>query len=238
MTINIKGYDVLIDDEDYERVIGYNWQIFRGDGSRGEKYIYFIYHGVCRKGKKRDTSRLHRLIVNAPQGSIVDHIDGNTLNNHKFNLRICDSKGSARNRGLFKNNTSGYRGIFIRKGINKFRSKISINGITYNLGDYATAEAAAYVHEAVAKLAFGQFHRKPDYIIQKPECFVNVRSCKIEKLENGYSLRTETRGKRYTLGIFKTEQEAKNAHRMERTRIEIEKRNLLARKAIGENIID
>jgi hypothetical protein len=242
MTINIRGYDVLIDDEDIERILKYKWQVFKGQ-QRGEGYVYFVYGSGSgygkQRGKRHDRIHLHRLIINAPKGSIVDHADGNTLNNHKSNLRICNSVESARNRGVFKNNKTGYRGVFFKKlgGINRFQTNISINGKIHNLGNYATAEAAAYIHEEVAKIVFGEYYRRPGYNVERPELLIEIMTCKARKLIDGFSIRTKNKDKRYTLGPFGTESEVVNAHFIDRMKVEIEKRNTLLRKVIGRSLL-
>ena len=57
---------------------------------------------------------LHRFLMNCPKGMIVDHVNHNTLDNRKSNLRICTQKENQRNRTLSKNNKSGYSGIRYR----------------------------------------------------------------------------------------------------------------------------
>ena len=77
MEIKLKNKTVLIDDEDFE-IANRSPSWFVMKNSVGQ--IYF-------SNSKREM--LHRLIVNCPKGKVVDHINGNTLDNRKENLRIC-----------------------------------------------------------------------------------------------------------------------------------------------------
>jgi len=83
---------------------------------------------------------------------VVDHLDGNKLNNQRSNLRICTQVENGANRGKNKNNTSGFKGVsFIGHGRNlakTWRANLRHNGSTENLGNYATPEEAAQAYNA------------------------------------------------------------------------------------------
>jgi len=72
MIIKISNQDVLIDDEDFDKVSQYNW--------------YIAKHGYVRM-TNRSKTYLHHLIIGKKSGLVVDHIDRNKLNNKKENLR-------------------------------------------------------------------------------------------------------------------------------------------------------
>ena len=106
----------IIDQDDFEKVnsIKKTWSC-RKDSSG---YYYCMTNNPHQQ--------IHRLIMNAKEGEIIDHINYNTLDNRKSNLRITDKSGNAMNRrGLNKNNTSGFRGVsrqgdgwMVRKTVN------------------------------------------------------------------------------------------------------------------------
>ncbi|MDR1901356.1 MAG: HNH endonuclease [Treponema sp.] len=108
MTINIKGYDVLIDDDDAEKVLSKKWQISTRRENGG---AYFSCH-IKRNGKKL---YLHRLITNAPEGMTVDHVSGDVLDNRKSNLRICTQGENSFNKKIRKDNTTGFKGVSLYK---------------------------------------------------------------------------------------------------------------------------
>ena len=80
-----QGAVAYVDDEDYERINAKNWSINpQGAG-------YAVRKGVRNLGEPR-TVEMHREILSAPRGTIIDHINGNSLDNRKCNLRFCDTQ--------------------------------------------------------------------------------------------------------------------------------------------------
>lgn len=82
---------------------------------------------------------LHRIIMNAKKGDIVDHIDINKLNCQRDNLRFVNKSQNNRNRIV--NNPLG-RGVYFDKSGNRYRACISINNKTIKLGSFKTADEA------------------------------------------------------------------------------------------------
>ena len=83
-----QGYFAMVDDEDFGKVAGYPCYYQKGA---------FTEYAVCYLGEQK-TIGMHRLITNAPEGMVVDHIDGNGLNNQKLNLRLVTTKENLNNR--------------------------------------------------------------------------------------------------------------------------------------------
>lgn len=79
---------------------------------------------------------LHRFLVNAPNGKVVDHINRNKIDNRICNLRICGKSLNAMNCKIKSNNTSGYRGVWLRKDTNKWVAEIKVNYKKISLGCY------------------------------------------------------------------------------------------------------
>jgi hypothetical protein len=122
------------------------------------------------KGKEYAAVRLnrkvyyvHRIIYylitkKDPESHLIDHIDGNTLNNHIENLRLVTNKENQRNRTVInKNNTSGCTGVTWDKNKRKWLAQISVNNKNKYLGRYETKEEAASAYNEAALIYFGEF---------------------------------------------------------------------------------
>jgi hypothetical protein len=151
MIINIAGYDVLIDDEDFEKVTSIDWHLLSGRGK-----VYF------RKSKylgqnKRKTILLHRFITNAPADKQIDHVNGNTLDNRKSNLRLCTVAENTRN--CKKKKKTGYKGVFFRKDRGKFTAQIRENYHIHFLGYFNAPEEAYEAYCEASKKYHKEFGR-------------------------------------------------------------------------------
>ena len=156
--IDIDGYDVLIDKEDVERVMAINWvQCVRPK----DKNIYVIHYDHYGKGKKKKTKSLflHRYLVNAKSGEMIDHINMNTLDNRKCNLRLCNKSENGCNRDRPINNKSGYKGVSWDKKRKKWRAYITKNRKRYELGSFSKIQEAYAAYCKAAKELHGEFAR-------------------------------------------------------------------------------
>lgn len=113
-----QGKVAIVDEEDYYNLSKNKWCISdNGYAKRGTK-----------SNKKITIHYMHRQVMGYPKGKVIDHINGNKLDNRKSNLRIVDQSTNGHNRRqLNKNNTSGYRGITYDKKRDKFVAEIWIN---------------------------------------------------------------------------------------------------------------
>jgi hypothetical protein len=100
---------------------------------------------------------MHRMVVNAPKGLFVDHINHNGLDNRKANLRICTNLQNLRNKRPKTGCTSEYKGVHWCKGRNKFRANIYLNKKAIHLGYFHDEIAAAKAYDEKARELFGEF---------------------------------------------------------------------------------
>jgi len=130
-----QGKYALVDEADYGLISQYKWCI----SSAG----YALSNTPDRK-----QVIMHRLIMGAPNGKEVDHIDLNRLNNSRSNLRIVSRHENNCNRRAYSNNKSGYKGVSW-KG-DKWRATITVNGIHKHLGCFIDKLEAAKAYNKAA----------------------------------------------------------------------------------------
>lgn len=144
-----RGMVALVDDEDYERVSAYKWC---AQLRNGNFYAVRDEHGK--------TIQMHRFLTGFVKGFVVDHKNGNTLDNTICNLRVCTSSQNKINSKKRKDSTMPYKGIHLhKKGEKKYQARIKKDGISKSLGYYEKPEEAARAYDAKARELFGEFAR-------------------------------------------------------------------------------
>ena len=99
-----QGQFSLVDDEDFDILSKFKWYY-----SKGRNTNYAI------AANNRKLIRMHRLIMNPKKGFVIDHINGDGLDNRRENLRICSYSHNSMNSALKKGNKSGIKGVFWSK---------------------------------------------------------------------------------------------------------------------------
>lgn len=99
---------------------------------------------------------MHTLLTGWP---LVDHRDGDGLNNRMDNLRPATCAQNSANQARPVSNTSGYKGVSWRKRDRRWYAYIKVNGKQCHLGSYATAQDAAHAYDAAAIAAWGEYAR-------------------------------------------------------------------------------
>ena len=149
-----QGKVALVDDEDFEYLNQWKWYANNMKGN------FYATKAITVSKCKQKIISMHRLIMKPEKGYVIDHIDGNSLNNQKNNLRICTHAENMRNSKIYSNNTSGFKGVYWHKQTAKWMAYISYNnkithlGLFINPKDAARAynEAAIKFHVEFAKL--------------------------------------------------------------------------------------
>lgn len=145
--INIHGYPIVIDEEDLARVNQYKWTL-KYLIKTGAYFRRYLGHG------KYDT--LHRFLIGAKSGEFVDHVNGNTLDNRKANLRLCTISQNGMNSSQ-RPGKSGITGVGIHQG--KYVVKFKIHGKEKYFGRYRYKESAIAAVEFYTWKYHGAFSR-------------------------------------------------------------------------------
>ena len=106
---------MICDLDDWERLKVYSWHDAHGYASTG-----------CR-AKDQKHNKFHRMVVDAPDGLVVDHINRNTYDNRKCNLRVVSVHANTLNRSMPCTNTTGHMGV-VKRANGKWQSRICFNG--------------------------------------------------------------------------------------------------------------
>jgi hypothetical protein len=141
-----------VDDKHYPNLIQYNWTYGKNDyvkrsewdGPKKHMKVVYIQNDIWERLEGLPPTRL-------------DHIDRDKLNNQLSNFRPANNSENGANRGLFVNNTSGFKGVQWNKPKRRFRAVIKVEGKAWYLGHTHTALEAAKLYDAAAIEYFGEF---------------------------------------------------------------------------------
>lgn len=146
------GQSALVDDEDFEKFKGMAWVPSR---------IGSTSYASNRKmvGRKITYTSLHRAIVGAKDGELVDHINGDGLDNRRENLRIANKSQNAINSKLRADNTTGYRGVSYMPKRDRYQARLFMHGKKITSKFFHTAIEAAEAYKEIALRVYGEFVR-------------------------------------------------------------------------------
>lgn len=151
-TIALSSGDLLLFDEvDRAFVERYRWYADRGHST------LYAKTNVLGENGRRTTAYLHRLLLSAPKGLVVDHINHNGLDNRRGNLRLGTQGQNLANLQSLARNTSGARGVAWDKSINRWRARINIGGRQHFLGTYKEFDEAREAYNRAAIAAWGKW---------------------------------------------------------------------------------
>ena len=177
---NEKIATFIIDVCDIQKVKYHKWRLSHGH----------VVTGLPSKGQQRDLSHVV-LDIQKDDSVVVDHINGDPLDNTRGNLRICSQGENVLNKRFMSNNASGFIGVSYKKDRDRYDPEIRFGYTRCHLGMTKTIEEAVYKRYIAEQLLFGEYanceeqKRKFEFTKNLPqELKDTLYNVVIEKLKN------------------------------------------------------
>lgn len=142
-TIKYGKQTILLDDEDYNKIVNYKITLTLTKASGYKDAVYYVRFRL--NGKR---VFLHRWLLNCPDDKVVDHINHNPLDNRRCNLRIVSQKVNLMNK---RNNTTGVAGVNYVKRDKTYRATIYVNNRLIHLGQSKDINVAIKLRKEAEK---------------------------------------------------------------------------------------
>lgn len=153
-----QGRVALVDDSDFEWLSQWKWHVFKGCSG----HVYAARNGPPDNTGRRAHIFMHRVLVEPPAGLIVDHINGNGLDNQRANLRVADTTRNMWNRAPNRSGSSTHKGVYWHKQHSKWVAAIQVEKKRRHLGLFQSEAEAAAAYRRAAVAAHGRFYRSAE----------------------------------------------------------------------------
>jgi hypothetical protein len=150
-----EGLFAVCDWSDWGKVRSYNWNLTTRNKTLGAGCLYAQAWSSNSTGS-RNRVTMHQLIMQPPKGLVVDHINGNGLDNRRENLRLVTHQENSFNQHQH-GGSSKYCGVCYRSDTKSWRAYITKDGARTYLGSYANEVEAALEYDRKAKELFGEY---------------------------------------------------------------------------------
>lgn len=130
-----KGLKTMVDDEDFEALSRYKWFAqWNGTDYRAKR--------MSRHNGRRIQIQMYNQIMKPAKGFEVDHINRDTLDNRKSNLRIVTRSQNQKNKGIQKNNKTGMTGVYWVEKTKRWLVRMKIEGKNTYFGSFVDKQDA------------------------------------------------------------------------------------------------
>jgi len=210
-----QGKVALLDDEDYLAALPFRWSL-AGSPRKQTRYA-----------KHSELGFLHRFVMERNgydiRDKVVDHINGNGLDNQKSNLRLATQSQNHHNSKVYVTNKVGHRGVYCDSRTGKWNAEIKVDGETHVSRYFTSLREASIARDIMATRLVGEFAAKnvPDATeeeikmvtekIDRPKLkkqtsslFIGV----IQEVSGKWKTYVMENGKRKVLGRFASERKA------------------------------
>jgi hypothetical protein len=148
-----QGYQVIVDAADYEWLSQWQW------------HVCVAAHMYAMRSKHREDGTcfhimMHREINQTPDGLFTDHINGNSLDNRRCNLRTVTKTQNMWNRRPNLNGSSQYKGVHWHKQHGKWAACIQVNKKRYHIGLFDSETEAAMAYLLRSEKEFGVYNKE------------------------------------------------------------------------------
>lgn len=210
----------VVDEDDYPLVSAYSWHVLYTDG---HWYAVAYIPGSGHVGRQ---VLMHRLLLNAPPRVLVDHANGDGLDNRRCNIRFATSGQNAANAKKRGGSDSFYKGVSWQHGNSKWRAEAARDGIRIHCGYFDSEESAARAYDLTALSLWGEFaltnfprtdYSAEDVAANWERISTDMRASKFrgvkrDKHGTRWTADISVNGVRYWLGTHMTEEEAARAY--------------------------
>lgn len=144
-----QGLVTLVDEADHEQVVAAGrWSAHRDCNT------FYATRNARRDDGSYAMVALHTFLTGWP---LIDHINGDGLDNRRANLRQATHAENMRNRRIGSNNTSGFKGVSLHKASGRWVAQICADNVRHHLGYHDTPTEAAIAYDAAARELHGEF---------------------------------------------------------------------------------
>ena len=148
------GRVAIVDAGDYDLVSAHRWYVYENVRPAGNSWGPWAVTILRAEGRRLINFAMHTLITGWP---LVDHANGNGLDNRRSNLRHASIAQNSQNRRPPAGSSSPYKGVCWNKASRKWQAGIKIDGRSRYLGLYLSEEDAALAYDKAAREAYGEF---------------------------------------------------------------------------------